>query len=328
MSNYKQLFYSIFTFVFILLTLTFNVGNVNAQAFSLSQSPEYYYVIAHPGSSLTLPFTLTNSGDPIVLKLVPYQMRTTGSDERFELSEINLESELAPQVKLVSEPFLAKTAEMFSYNAEITVPETVTGGDFYFTVMAESEPNEGFEDVSTINVKGRVGSVIFMTVTRDGALDQKGSIALFDTQIPSISIFGKPFKFLDSYQKIPLILTVVNKGENVFQAQGTISIKSNSKKRIDSSTHFLTPRYITSNSQITLQISDDTDIKAPFFGFMTAKASVYIGHLEEPLTATTSYIVLPIKYTIWTLTTILIVGSIFLSIKRHKKSSNPKRREG
>jgi len=328
MNKHEHLFYLILTFVFIVLTLTFNVKSTHAQAFSLSQSPEYYYVVARPGSSLTLPFTLTNSGDPIALKLVSYQMTTTGSNEGFELSEINLESELLPEVKLVSEPFLAKTAEIFSYNAEITVPEMVAIGDFYFAVMAESEPNQGFENVSTLNIKGRIGSVIFMTVTLDGALDQKGSIALFDTQIPSVSIFGKPLKFIDSYKKIPLILTVVNKGENVFQAQGTISIKSNSKKRIDSSTHSLIPRYIPSNSQVNLQIEDDTNIKAPLFGFITAKAQIYIGNIENPVTATTSYIVFPIKYTIWIFATILIVGSIYLSIKRHKKYSDFKRRKG
>src|SRR3989338_3635612 len=81
--KYMKLFKHVkYTFLMIVLCVLFIHPVAHASQFSFSQSPQSHEVVAKPGSTVVLPFTLTNVGDPSVMELHVYVVTiedTTGA---------------------------------------------------------------------------------------------------------------------------------------------------------------------------------------------------------------------------------------------------------
>ncbi|MFA6532527.1 MAG: hypothetical protein WCT22_00840 [Patescibacteria group bacterium] len=231
MKNYS-LKLKIIRFFFTLLILnfsllTFHLNEVNAQQVSLSISPPLLELFIKPGKSIMVAYNLKNYGDPtfINLKVLPFEAKD-------ELGNIRIKQEFEGPVRFeldnselkLDQPFFLKANDTQQILLRIRIPENITDGDFYYSLLAETTPPTASEGIGSARTKATIGSNILITISNSGDIDIKPKIALFSIQggfaLNKIRIF-------DSLDKIPIILTVVNKGKNMIKPEGQINLKGN-----------------------------------------------------------------------------------------------------
>ncbi|PIZ65229.1 hypothetical protein CO051_03730 [Candidatus Roizmanbacteria bacterium CG_4_9_14_0_2_um_filter_39_13] len=320
-----------YTLLLGLLSVLLLAPSVDASQFSFSQSPQSHEVVAKPGSTVVLPFTLTNVGDPSVMELHIYAVNIEDSTGAYGIIPYYSDNPQAIQFSLhnsthlLSEPFFIHTSEAIAYEVAILVPDGVQSGDYYFAVVGQAEQNDGYVDASTLSIQGGVGSLIYLTVSTDGTLDQAGSISQFGVQSNySIHLGNVEYVLFDSFQEIPFILQLTNTGANLFRANGTISVRprffgSGSKLII------LDATYILSESGKTLLSSESRDrnnsarIQAPFIGIYSAQAAVNIGSPGHAQVSDTAYIVFPFSYILYLVGAVLFTATGVVFMKRITK---------
>ncbi len=229
-------------YLLLILIIFFLPGAAYAQSFSLSLSPEKHEIISKRGQTITLPYSLSNLGDPQLLSLNVHSLKAADESKAYELSPFE-QSANAPGFAVVNaemelgKPFLMNGKSTVLFDLQITVPQNVPQRDYYFTFIAESEGMKGAEGQSSIQLEGGVGSHILLTVTDTGQIDHSAQIALFD--IPSaysIKLKGEKYYFVDSFRAIPFGITLVNNGKNYIKTSGTISTSSNAPLKLPEST--------------------------------------------------------------------------------------------
>ncbi|MDP4011428.1 MAG: hypothetical protein Q8P72_04340 [Candidatus Roizmanbacteria bacterium] len=330
--KYMKLFKHVkYTFLTIVLCLLFIPRIVHASQFSFSQSPQSHEVIAKPESTVVLPFTLTNVGDPSVMELHIYAVNIEDSTGAYGIIPYYSDNPQAIQFSLhnsthlLSEPFFIHTSEAIAYEVAILVPDGVKSGDYYFAVVGQAEQNDGYVDASTLSIQGGVGSLIYLTVSTDGTLDQAGSISQFGVQSNySMHLREVEYQLFDSFQEIPFILQITNTGANLFRASGTISIRprffGSGSKLIS-----IDPSYVLSESGKTLLSSESRDrnnsarIQAPFIGIYSAQAAVNIGSSGRTQVANVSYLVFPFMYILYLVGAVLFTATGVVFMKRITK---------
>ena len=107
----------------------------------------------------------------------------------------------------------------------IRIPENITDGDYYYSLLAETTPPTASEWIGSARVKATIGSNILVTISNSGNIDIKPRVVLFSTR--GGSIFGQDWKIFDSSDKIPLVFIVENKGKNMIKPEGQITLKGN-----------------------------------------------------------------------------------------------------
>ena len=321
-------------FFVIYTLLTPQISSVYAQQFGISLKPVQSHVIAKPGSTITLPFTLTNTGDPIVVKLQPYLLSVKDSTGSYELIPYNSDIPDFPQFTTsdsalrIGEPFLISSQEAIEFDVIIVTNENIEEGDYYFTFVVESDPTEGFEDTSHIMLQSGIGSNIYLSVSKDGKLQSSGEITQFNVQPQFTFRFrNQQLAFFDSYQPIPILVTVANKGKRILQVSGSISVRS-----LTSSTATVIPvteQYVLANSQRLLsgtsnediQTSDTTTAIIPgaFIGTYTAHASLQIGNDPQQQNVSIQYYIFPFRYSGYMLVPLLVLLAATRLIRSAKK---------
>lgn len=301
---------------------------VCASQFSFSQSPQIHDVIAKPGSTVVLPFTLTNAGDPSVMKLQVYTLAIKDSVGSYELTPYYSDNPVRIQFNLnnspysIDESFFMNTSEAIGYEIAVYIPEGMPEGDYYFAVVGETEQNEGFVNTSNIFLQGGVGSLVYLTISSNGSLDQSGTITQFDVQSnKKITWMGKTYRIFDSFAAIPFVLNVANTGANHFQAEGTISVRP---RIFGSNSHLVSihPTYLlsdTSKGIISTQSRSRENtavLQAPFIGVYSAQAVVKVGVAETTLMSDLTYIVFPYTYVGVTIGMIFLVAVGLVFVKR------------
>ncbi len=307
---------------------------VNAQQVSLSISPPLLELFIKPGKSIMVAYKLDNLGDPafINLKVLPFEAKDN-------LGNIRIKPEFEGPVRFsldnsdlqLEQPFFLKTKGSQQILLRIRIPENITDGDFYYSLLAETAPPTASEGIGSARAKATIGSNILVTISNSGNIDIKPRVVLFS--IRGGSTFGQDIKIFDSADKVPLVFIVENKGKNMIKPEGQITLKGNfgetakydiiSKNILAESQRLLEA---TPSAQIDCDDNRRTEQKCLFptslllSGFFIGKynlsTQISFGENSPTIFSSTSFFAFPFKITAGILIAILII--IFV-IKKNKE---------
>jgi len=333
-------FVKFFSLLFLTTALTFIFlffNKVYAQSVSLSLSPPLLEVFIKPGKTIMVAYNLQNYGDPVICqaKVLPFEPKDN-------YGNIRIRSEFEGPIRFsldnadlkLDQPFFLKSKGRQQILLRLRVPERAPEGDYYYTLLVETQPPPVNEGKASGRAKVTIGSNILVTVTGSETVQIKGKIALFDV-LPRFKLnlgFGE-LKIFDSNDKIPVVAVVENQGRNFIKPEGEIILRGNFG---ETAKYNILPQNILSQSQRLLsatpsaQIDCGNEKKMPIFcqkpvslllsGFFIGKynlsLSIFFGENTPKLFASTSFIALPFK---------LIFGfliALFIAFFIIKKISN------
>jgi hypothetical protein len=296
----------IFAFLFVALIFAFCTLNYSyAQQVNLAISPPLLELFIKPGKAIMVAYKLENLGDPtfLNLKILPFEpkdnlgniriMPEFEGPVRFSLDNANL---------TMDQPFFLKTNDSQQILLRIRIPENITDGDYYYTLLAETIPPVSSEGVGSARAKATIGSNILVTISNSGNVDIKPKVALFSTR--GGLTLGRNIKFYDSSDKIPVVLSVVNKGKNLMKPEGQISLKGNfgeiSKFDIISKNILAeSERLLEATPSASLDESQIPDASLVLSGFFIGKyslsAQMKFGDNSPTIFASTSFFAFPFK---------------------------------
>ncbi|QQG44275.1 MAG: hypothetical protein HYW86_05480 [Candidatus Roizmanbacteria bacterium] len=327
---------NIIIIIVITVIAVIQATEARAQQVSLSISPPLLEVAIKPGKSILIAYTLRNYGDPTILKarILPFEpLGSTGN--------IKIKNELEGPIQFfldnadfnLGQPFFLKSADSQQLLLRIKAAEGTPEGDYYYTLLNETEPSAGLSGVSLSQAKATLGSNILITVTESGKIDIQGKISLFDViSRYSFSFFGRQLKLFDSSDLIPVTIQVENRGKNFIKPEGQIELRGNFGEKAEYS---IIPKNILSESQRLLSATPSAALdcedkknnklcKSPvsllisgfFIGSYKLSTTVSFGDGSPNLYASASFIALPLKLILGVLTTFIL--GFFLIIKMRK----------
>ena len=291
-----SIFIRSFAFIsfYSLLFAFLHVYSVVAQEVNIKLSPSSIEVAAKPNQTIGQTYRLANYGDPVTVRfeVLPFEAKDPSGQvvlkRRFEGPiRFSLDSQDNP-----SQPFLLKTNEIKEINLEIRIPEGLSEQDYYYSILAVTEPPPAPEGAASVRAKITLGSQLLITVTSNGQVEIKPKIALFKVAPRfSINILGQQINLFDSFDKIPIKLLLDNKGKNLITPRGTIIVKGLLGR---TKTFEIKPQNVLAYSQKELLIES-----LPFSGFFLGNHKVSVslnfGQGTPSLYALTSFTVFPIK---------------------------------
>lgn len=205
--------------------------STHAQQLSLSISPPLLEVVIKPGKSILVAYTIYNLADPSVLRATVSTFEpsdTVGNIRIKEALDGPVRFSLDNAEFQMGEPFFVKTKDKKQLLLRIRVPEGAPEGDYYYTLLASSQPSPGGEGFSSSQASGRIGSNILVTVTNSGRVDLKGKISTFETYTGFLfNFFGRQIRIFDSADTIPVKLVVENQGKNLIKPNGDVTLTGN-----------------------------------------------------------------------------------------------------
>lgn len=326
-------------FGFVVTCYMLSTTWTQAQQISLSVSPPLLETVIKPGKSILIAYTLTNFGDPAILKTyaLPFEARDIRGN-------ISVKSEFEGPIQFgldnaniqMNQPYFLKSQASQQLLLRIRVPEGAPEGDYYYTLLSETEPPPTLEGRMGSRARASIGSNILITVTESGKVDLQGKISLFDVLTHNkISFFGRSFKIFDSGDVVPVVLRVQNRGKNFFKPEGTIELRGNFGEK---ATYSILPQNVLSQSErlltATPSASIDCDEKKNsktcssshslllsgfFLGSYKLSTTVNFGEGTPNLYASASFIALPLRLLIGL---IVAIGVISLLILKFRKSSS------
>ncbi|MBI3619883.1 hypothetical protein HY214_01945 [Candidatus Roizmanbacteria bacterium] len=305
------------------------VSPVLAQQVSLSISPPLLQLVMKPGASILIAYRVENKGDPVILN--SYLRNFESSDS---LGKISIKNNLEGPIRFslensnlkLEEPFFLKTNDSTQLLLRIRAPEGAPEGDYYHTLLVESQPSANYEGSVFSQAKATIGSNILITVSTDGQVEAKGKIIGFSVlggiRLP---FFKLPVQFFDSFDKIPVLLRLENNGRNLITPTGNISlIGSFGEKAV----YDIQSEDVLSQSSRVLHATPSAQLANPplasvilsgfFIGKYKLVSQVSLGEGVPNLYAADSFIALPIRIAVGLLS---VFGVIVLIIKRLKNIS-------
>lgn len=297
---------------FILPKLTF------AQQVTLSLSPQSVEVLVKPNKTFTLNYHLENKGDPVILttKVLPFApLNNLGNIKLKEELEGPLQFVLKGSDISLNKPFLIKSRESKDISLQIQVPESVLLKDYYYTLLFESQSASDKGNSFVVQNQARLGSNILIMVSETKNIETQGKIIYFDI-IPSytINFVGKKIKIFDSSDRLPVVMLVENKGNNLLKPKGSFTLKkgpgeknkyevvsdnilAHSERLIKATpswqTNCLKKQY--QKTQICQKVYSLV-MSGFFFGRYDLHADINFGDNSQHSSALTTFVVLPIKF--------------------------------
>ena len=275
-----------------------------AQQVTLSLSPPIVETLIKPGKTVLIGYTVQNLADP-----TPLLFKIRSFSPQGDYGEMIIDDELSGPIRFsldntdmeLEQPFLMKTSDVRQALVRIRIPDGTPEGDYYYTILAESQPAPDIGGQSSPRATATIGSNLLITVTNTGITEANGRIALFD--IPSLyqlNIGATRYNLIESQSVVPVTLVVQNKGKNMVKPQGTITLRG----PLSPTKSFpLIPQNILAESQRlirtegTLRSDDRISLKLSGFllGSYTLSASVYFGEGSQQLFANATFIALPFR---------------------------------
>jgi len=273
-------------------------------------------------------YKLDNLGDPafINLKVLPFEVKDN-------LGNIRIKPEFEGPVRFsldnsdlqLEQPFFLKTNGSQQILLRIRIPENITDGDFYYSLLAETVPPTASEGIGSARAKATIGSNILVTISNSGNIDIKPRVVLFSTR--GGSTFGRDIKIFDSTDKIPLVFIVENKGKNMIKPEGQITLKGNFG---ETAKYDIISKNILAESQRLIEATPSAQIDSPLFptslilfGFFIGKynlsTQVSFGENSPTIFSSTSFFAFPFKITAGILIAVLIIVII---IKKRSKDED------
>ncbi len=307
----KKIVYSL-TLTLILLFLP---GSIIAQQVSLSISPPLLEVFIKPGKSIMVAYNLQNFGDPTILtvKVLPFEPKDN-------LGNIRIKEEFEGPIRFsldnadlqLDQPFFLKTGDRQQILLRLRVPEGAPEGDYYYTLLVQTQPPPTTEGTAASRAKATIGANILITVTGSGMVQVKGKMALFDV-LPrwQVKIGNWKFKLFDSNDKIPVVAIVENGGKNLIKPEGEIILKGNFGEKAK---YQIVPQNILAESQRLLTATPSAELDCQgrkekacvvpttlvlsgfFLGHYTLSTTVNFGETSPNIFASTSFVAIPFKF--------------------------------
>lgn len=298
--------------IFILLTST-----AIAQETGLSLSPSLTEIISKPGNTSELSFALENLGDPalVSLKIQSFAPSDYFGNIKFKSTVTKpIEFSLKDYSLSTQKSFIMKTHERKKLSLTISIPEDTTEGDYYYSLVAQTDPPPGQEGKVVARASIAIVSNILISVAQQYESSAEAKIVLFDIpQSYIFNIFGKKIRVINSSLPFSTILTVENKGIHRIKPHGNISVKST---RGNIQTQDIPPQNILAQWQRTFAPS--LSIKKLNLGFYTLETMLIIPATPTTLHSSLEFIALPFTFIkILTLTVFLLIMIIFL--RKRKK---------
>lgn len=325
----------ILCFLFLILN-----SSALAQQVSLSISPPLLEAVIKPGKSILIAYNVGNFGDPSVLRT-----RVVSFYPKDQSGNIDIREELEGPVRFsldnadlqLEQPFLLKSKESKQVLLRIRVPEGATEGDYYYTLLAETDPIPFQEGASASRAQARIGSNILITVSSSGRVDIKGKISVFDTLSRfKFRFFGKDFRIFDSADKVPVVLVVENSGGNVIKPDGEIVMKGPYGGK---ATYAILPQNILALSQRQVSATPSAEINCDledigkivpyycrrpsslvlsgfFLGNYRLSASISFGEGAQSVFAETSFTALPLKLGLGLVAVLIVVTFLLKKFKK------------
>lgn len=303
----KTIIFIIFiTFITIILPL----ATAHAQQVSLSISPPLLELFIKPGKAIMVAYKLENLGDPtfLNLKILPFEAKDN-------LGNIRIKSEFEGPVRFsldnadltLDQPFFLKTNDSQQILLRIRIPENITDGDYYYSLLAETTPSTASEGIDSARAKATIGSNILVTISNSGNIDIKPKISLFSVR--GGLTLGQNIKVFDSLDQIPVVLTVVNKGKNMMKPEGQISLKGNFG---ETAKYDIISKNILAESERLLEATSSASFPPPttlvlsgfFIGKYNLSTEIKFGENSPTIFGSTMFYAFPFK----------IGGGIFLTI--------------
>jgi len=332
-SNFKF----VFLFLYFFISLFLYSGNVQAQQVSLSLSPPLLELFIKPGKAIMIAYKLENLGDPtfLNLKILPFEAKDN-------LGNIRIKSEFEGPIRFsldnadltLDQPFFLKTKDSQQILLRIRIPENITDGDYYYSLLAETIPPATSEGIFSARAKATIGSNILVTISNSGNIVIKPKIILFSTK--NGFMLGKNIRVFDSVDKIPVVLTVANKGKNMIKPEGQISLKGNfgetAKYDIISKNILAeSERMIEATPSAQVDCSDRRDAKSCvstslilsgfFIGKYNLSTQIKFGENSPMVFGSTIFYAFPLKMVGGILLTIVIV--MFIISRHSREDGNP-----
>lgn len=302
-----------------------------AQELSLSISPPLVETVIKPGKSILIAYTIQNYADPTVLKIKvrPFLPKNN-------VGEISIKKDFSGPVRFqldnndieLEKPFFLKPNEKKQALVRLRIPDGAPEGDYYYTILAETEAPPALEGSSTTSVMGAIGANLLVSVSETGYSPIQAKIVLFDLR----NGWKMPFinsRIFDSSSTIPVVLIVGNAGKHFVKPEGKITLRGNFG---ETANYDIVPQNILAESQrltvatpsATIDCDNSTACTYPaslnlsgfFIGKYNLKASVGFGGGSQQLYANASFIALPIKAGIALGAAIIIAVAV---IKKFKK---------
>ncbi len=321
--------------VIIFIFLVF-VPNVSAQQITLSLSPPHLELVAKPGKSVLIAYDLQNLADPTIMTatVLPFIPKDN-------LGNIQILSQFQGPIRFsldnsdlqLDKPFFMKSHDRTQLLLRIRVPEGAPNGDYYYTLLASSQPPTNASGGSASLARATIGSNILITVTESGSVEAKGKIVLFDLlggyKIPLL----ENTKLFDSSSNIPVVLLVQNEGKNFIKPQGRITLKGSFA---ETATYDILGQNILAQSQRLIQATPSAELNCDntksetaclhpyslllsgfFLGKYNLSTAINFGEGVPNVFAATAFIALPFKFLAGILLAIIIA---IIVIKRFRKT--------
>lgn len=305
---------------------------VAQQALSLQITPSELEVIIKPGKTVVLTYNIKNLGDPTqaTVKILPFEAGNEKGDIRIKPEfEGPIRFQLDNSDIALDQPFFLKSNEDRQLILNLRIPENAPEGDYYYTVLIETEPQSSLLSNIGSQNKLTVGSLLLTTVTQTGVIDVKAKVTIFDV-ISSLSFqFGQQkIHLFDSSDRIPVSLIVSNKGINAVAPEGTINLRGNFGEQAKFT---ILPQNVLAQSQRLLSASPSAELacgdkpdslcKSPisliipgfFIGNYKLSTTIDFGEGTPTISADTSFIALPFKFI---LAIIAVIGISYIIIRK------------
>lgn len=329
----KFSFQILFIFTFFLILGFLN--KAHAQQVALSISPPILTSYMQPGKSILIAYTIANSGDPTIMstKVRSFEARDfNGNIHIKEVLEGPVQFSLDNSYIQLGQSFFMDTQQKQQILLRIKVPPEASEGDYYYTLLAETQPPPTLEGVSSSKAKATIGSNILITVTKTGRIIINAKVSLFDILARhTLNLFGKQIKIIDSSDPVPVILLVSNQSKNFVTPEGEIIMKGNFGEK---ATYSIIPQNILAESQRMLVTNQSkppcegkTNLpsycKQPisvfitgfFIGIYNLSTTIRFGDNSPTIFASTMFVAIPIKIIFGALIALCIILIIIARMK-------------
>lgn len=325
MQNYSSKCKIVFIIlIFIFALLTFNSNEVSAQQTTLGIYPPLIETTIKPGKSIVVAYNLQNLGDPNILslRLRPF-VPTEGTSKmviknefegpiRFSLDNSDIELE---------KPFFLKSKDSQQVLLRIRVPEGAPEGDYYYVLLAATQPPPLSEGFTASRAKVSLGANILITVTDSGQVEVKGRILSFDLAGGyKLKLFDRVWRIFDSSEKIPVLLYLKNDGRNFIKPQGEIVLRGNFGER---ASYEIIPQNILAGARRLAVASPSAEFVGFFLGNYKVSANVSFGEGSPVVSASTSFTALPLKF-FAALVVVIFISTLIIKRKNVIKYSHEK----
>lgn len=190
-------------------------ASINAQSVGVEVQPELSIVYAKPGSTITIPVVIKNTGNQ-----GSFMVKGVGLKPQGVHGDLVPTHELPQGIRMeprVTEPFFLPTGAERKLEMNVVIDPLVSTQDYYVATQITSVGKKRAEGKSSVAIDLTVLSTVLLTVTNDGNMDISGYISSFNT--------GKSsgVRIYDSTHEIPLNLVIHNSGDNWMNVSGTIT---------------------------------------------------------------------------------------------------------